>query len=371
MKDEILIVGAGFSGAVSANILANNGEKILVIDRRKHIAGNAFDSKDEKTGIITHNYGPHIFHTNNDIVWNFLSKYTDWHNFEFKPKVVINGKFITLPFNLNSLYESFSNEKAKTIEDALIKEYGYGNKVAILELLENKNKSLKFIANYVYENVFANYSSKQWGIPVKDIDKNILKRVPVVISRDDRYFQDKYQGIPSKGYTNLIQNILTHKNIKLRLNTEFYDLKNEDFKKIIYTGSIDELFDYKYGVLPYRSLEFKTKLIDKEYYQPSAMVNYPNDYEYTRIVEHKYFLNQNAKQTIVTEEYPQKFIQGKNERYYPIKNDENIKLYNMYKAEAAKNPKLYLLGRLGEYKYYNMEEVILNAINLAKNIIEE
>ena len=350
-----LIVGAGISGAVLANLIAEKSdEKVVVIDRRKELAGNIYDYKDKETGITVHKYGPHIFHTNNKEVWDFLSKFTEWHFFFLKPNAVFEGNICTIPFNLTTLYEVFSESMAQKIEEKLIKNYGYGKKVPILELKENKDEDLKFLAQYVYENMFKNYTTKQWGLKPEEIDPSVTARVPVYISHDNRYFQDKYQGIPMHGYTEMIKNMLNHKNITVKMNTDYKDI-SEKYDRVFYSGAIDEYFDYKYGELPYRSLKFDVQTINKEYYQKAVVTNYPNNYDFTKITEHKYFLDEKSDKTIISVEYPEKFELGKNERYYPISNPENQALYNKYKTEADSTKGFYFIGRLGDYKYYNMD----------------
>lgn len=350
-----LVVGAGLSGAILANLLATiSGEKVLVIDRKNHIAGNIYDYNDTTTNITVHKYGPHIFHTNNKEVWDYLSKYTKWHYFFLKPNVVIEGKVVSNPFTLTTIHQIFSQNLANKFEEKLISKYGYGVKIPILKLKETDDEDLKFLAKYVYENVFEKYTMKQWGLKPEEIDETVTARVPIYISYDNRYFQDKYQGIPLNGYTKMIENILKHPNIKVKLGTDYKDVKGE-FDRVFYSGAIDEYFDYKFGELPYRSLNFDVQTIDREYYQDAVVTNYPNNYDFTRITEHKYFLNEKSDRTIISVEYPQPFENGKNERYYPIANSENQKLYDRYKEEAKKVPGLYFIGRLGDYKYYNMD----------------
>ena len=355
MSKRILVVGAGLSGAVLANLLAEQSDKkVLVIDRRSEIAGNIFDYKDKETGITVHKYGPHIFHTNNKKVWDYLSKFTKWHYFFFKPNVVIEGKTVSNPFTLTTIHQIFSENLANKFEEKLISKYGYGVKVPILKLKETDDEDLKFLAQYVYENVFEKYTMKQWGLKPEEIDESVTARVPVYISYDNRYFQDKYQGIPLNGYTKMIKNILNHKNIEVRLNTDYKTIK-EEFDMVFYSGAIDEYFDYKFGELPYRSLDFDIQTVNKEYYQKSAMTNYPNNYDFTRITEHKYFLDEKSDKTIISVEYPEEFKLGENERYYPITDAKTKELYEKYKQEAEKLEGLYFIGRLGEYKYYNMD----------------
>ncbi len=367
-----LIVGAGISGSVLANLIADRlNEEVLIIDRREHLAGNCFDYLASDENITVHKYGPHIFHTNNKEVWDYLSNFTKWNYFYLKPNIMIEGNRVSLPFTLKTLRELFSQSMAERIENKLITKYGYGVKVPILDFQKSKDKDLNFIGKFVYENAFKNYTIKQWGLKPEEIDASVTARVPIYISNDSRYFQDKYQAIPLKGYTKLIENILNHKNIKVRLNTNYKDLtKSEikEFKAIFYTGAIDEYFDYQYGELPYRSLKFDIRTIDKEYYQKSVVTNYPNDYDFTRITEHKYFLDEKSDKTIISVEYPQAFSLGKNERYYPINNEKNDKLYNKYLHESKKLENVYFFGRLGDYKYYNMDLAVERVFELFKKL---
>ena len=367
-----LIVGFGISGSVLANLIAEKlNQKVLIIDRREHIAGNCFDYLNANENITVHKYGPHIFHTNNKEVWDYLSNFTKWHYFYLKPNVMIEGNRVSLPFTLKTLRELFSFSMSERIENKLIAKYGYGVKVPILDFQKSKDKDLNFIGKFVYENVFKNYTIKQWGLKPEEIDASVTARVPIYISNDSRYFQDKYQAIPIKGYTKLIENILNHKNITVQLNTDYKTLsQNEikEFKAIFYTGAIDEYFDYQYGELPYRSLKFDIMTIDKEYYQKSVVTNYPNDYDFTRITEHKYFLDEKSNKTIISVEYPKVFSLGKNERYYPINNDKNDKLYNKYLRESKKLNNVYFFGRLGDYKYYNMDLAVERVFELFEKL---
>lgn len=368
MKKTNLIVGCGLSGAVLANLIATElDEQVTIIDRRKEIAGNIFDYKDTETNITIHKYGPHIFHTNNKKVWNYLSKFTKWNHFFFRPNVVVHGKVVSNPFTLTTLHQLFTEDIANKFEKKLISTYGYETKIPILKLKENQDEDLKFLAQYIYENIFKNYTIKQWGLKPEEIDPNITARVPIYISYDTRYFQDKYQGIPLNGYTKMVENILKHPNIKIKLNIDYKNI-TEKYDRTFYSGAIDEYFDYKYGNLQYRSLYFDIQTIDKEYYQSSAMTNYPNNYDFTRIIEHKYFLNEKTDKTIISIEYPQKFELGKNERYYPIFNKDNQALYEKYLNDAKKINYLYFIGRLGSYKYYNMDLAVEKIFELKETL---
>jgi len=368
-----VIVGAGFSGATIANLLANQlDEKVVVIDKKNHIAGNSYDYRDNN-GIMIHKYGSHIFHTNNEKVWNFLKQFTDFNTYMHEVVGIIDGIEAQIPFNFNTLYQVFPQTMAKRIEEKLLEKFEYNKKIPILEFQKQDDEDLKYLANYVYEKIFLNYTTKQWGVSPKEVDGAVTARVPVFLSKDNRYFQDKYQGIPLDGYTTVVEKMLEHKNIKVILNTDFETFKNqnEDLLKdarIFYTGSIDEYFDYKFGQLPYRSVNFKFEEYDREFYQSHACINYPNNYDFTRIHEYKHYLNDKSDKTVIAKEYSEFFDLGKNERYYPISSEENQKLYEQYLEEAKKENNIYFLGRLGDYKYYNMDLAIARAIELFEEI---
>ena len=364
-----LIVGAGISGITLANKIAEElKEPSLIIDRRDTIGGNCFDYYDNNK-ICIHKYGTHIFHTDSDAVWNYLSKFTQWHLYEHTVKGKVNGMEIPIPFNLNSVHMVFPAETAANLEKKLTERFGNEVKVPILELRKAQDKDLEMLAEYIYENVFLHYTLKQWGMKPEELDPSVTGRVPVYISRDDRYFQNKYQGIPSEGFSAMMKKMLDNPLITLKLNTGFEQIKNDiSPDRIFYTGPIDEFFGYKFGELPYRSLYFDFKEYDKEYFQSGAVINYPCSQEYTRIGEYKYFLNDKSPKTVVSYEYPQAFERGKNERYYPIVKDENAALYKRYSIEAEKLKTTYFLGRLGDYKYYDMDKAVERALNLFESI---
>lgn len=367
---ENLVVGAGFSGAVIANLIANElGENVVVIDSKNHVAGNCYDYRD-KNGIMIHKYGSHIFHTNNEKVWNFVRKFGDFNQYMHKVYAIIDGIETTIPFNFNTLYELFPQTLAKRLEEKLLTNFDFNTKVPILEFQKQNDKDLKFLAEYVYEKVFLHYTTKQWGVSPNDVDGAVTARVPVYISKDNRYFQDKYQGIPLEGYAKLVENMLNHPNIKVKLNKDFKHLKNAQNKycRIFYTGAIDTYFNYKYGQLPYRSVKFKFEEYNREFYQKNSVVNYPCNYDFTRIHEYKYYLNDKSDKTVIAKEYSEPFEIGKNERYYPIPNDENTDLYNKYLEEAKNLGNVYFLGRLGDYKYYDMDKAIGRAIEVFEEI---
>lgn len=366
MKFDYLIVGSGLSGAVLAERIANElNKKVLIIDKRNHIGGNVYDYYNEY-GILVHKYGPHIFHTQMKKVWDYTSQFTDWNLYYHKVLAVVDGQKIPVPFNLNSLHKVFPANYAKKLEDLLISNYGFGIKVPILKLLETKNDDLKFLADYVYKSIFLGYNLKQWGLKPEELDYSVSSRVPIYISRDDRYFQDTYQGIPKEGYTKIIEKMLSNKNIKVLLNTDYKDVIGDiKFDKLIYTGHIDYYFDNMFGHLPYRTLEFKletifNEAIDSAYFQEKAQINYPNDYDFTRITEFKHLTSQKSNHSTIAYEFPKAYDHNQKDidPYYPIPKEENTLLFNKYKAEADKLENVIFLGRLADYKYYNMDQTI-------------
>ncbi|MCC6026283.1 MAG: UDP-galactopyranose mutase [Caldimicrobium sp.] len=378
-----IVVGSGFSGAVIAERIANVlNQKVLVLEKRNHIGGNCYDYKDENN-IIVHKYGPHIFHTDYKEVFEYLSNFTDWQDYQHRVLAFVDGKKVPLPFNLNSIYEVFPQELAKRLEVRLIEKYGYGAKIPILELLKEEDKDLKFLASYVYEKIYKNYTIKQWGLKPEEISPQVTARVPIYVSRDNRYFTDKYQVIPKDGYTKIFERMLNHPNIKIMLNTDFKEVISIDFEnkkiyflgqefkgKLIFTGMIDELFNFKYGFLPYRSLDLRFETIEQEYYQEAPVVNYPNDYDFTRITEFKHIHPVKSNKTTILKEYPKAYQPNVDIPYYPVFTKENQELYNKYKEEADKFKNLVLVGRLAEYRYYDMDDVVKRALEVFEERIK-
>ena len=368
MNFDYVIVGAGLSGAVLAERIATQlNKKVLIIEKRDHIGGNCFDYKDENS-ILIHKYGPHIFHTNYKDIWDYLSKFTEWIYYQHKVLGFIDGKFVPIPFNLNTLYQLLPNKFAERIEGKLINKFGCNKKVPILDLRKVKDKDLIFLANFVYEKIFLHYTEKQWGLRPEEIDSSVTARVPIVISRDNRYFQDRYQGIPKDGYIKMFKKMLQNKNIEVKLNVNFKDVENKlNYKKIFYTGPIDEFFDFKFGKLDYRYVNIDFQTLDIESYQPAAVVNYPNDYDYTRITEFKKFNMNESKQTTIGIEYP-----GNNGfMAWPVLNERNKKIFQKYwqEAEKLKKENIYFVGRLAEYKYYDMDDTVKKALEVFEEII--
>jgi len=378
-----IIIGAGFSGSVIAERIANVlNQKVLIIEKRNHIGGNCYDYKDENN-IIIHKYGPHLFHTDYKDVFDYLSNFTEWQLYHHKVLAFIDGKKVPIPFNLNTLYEVFPKTLAEKLETKLLNKYHYNSKIPILELLREEDDGLKFLANFIYEKVFKNYTAKQWGLKPEDIDPQVTARVPIYISRDNRYFTDKYQAIPKDGYTKIFERMLNHPNIKIMLNTDFKELININYEnkkiffmgqeykgKLIFTGMIDELFNFKYGYLPYRSLELKFESIGQEYYQEAPVVNYPNDYDFTRITEFKHIHPTQSYKTTILKEYPKAYQPNIDVPYYPVFTKENQELYNKYKEEAERFNNLILIGRLAEYRYYDMDDAVKRALEVFEERIK-
>ncbi len=371
MKFDYLIVGAGYAGAVIAERIASQlDKKVLIVDKRNHIGGNAYDYYNEH-GLLIHKYGPHIFHTKSSKVWNYLSGFTSWLPYYHHVLAVIEGKKVPVPFNFNSIYQLFPANFAARLENLLLDKFSYGLKIPILKLMESNDSDLKFLAEYVYENVFKGYTMKQWGLKPEELDFSVTSRVPVYLSRDNRYFQDQYQGIPGRGYTEMFNRMLANDNIHIMLKTDYKDIVDDiKFNKMVYTGPVDFFFDNMHGELPYRSLSFDLKSYRKDQFQETAQVNYPNNHNYTRITEFRHFTDQKSDFTTVAYEYPEEYLPGNNDPYYPVPNDENHVRYEQYRKETEKlKDSVIFTGRLAEYKYYNMDEIVAVALMIFKNRI--
>ena len=384
-KFDVLAVGAGYAGAVAARALADQGKRVLVLERRDHIGGNAYDRPDQ-AGVLIHQYGPHIFHTHDKQVFDWLSRFTRWRDYQHR--VVANipdgrGGRITypVPFNLTSLETAFGPEEGRRLGDKLTAAYGAEKKVTILELRQNQDPSIAALADYVYEHVFVHYTMKQWGQRPEDIDPNTTARVPVFLSRDDRYFQDTYQGMPLEGYTPMFERMLDHPSITVELGTDALgrlDLSGNTLKvdgapfdgQVIYTGQADELFGFRFGPLPYRTLDFAFETLEQDDFQGYGTVNYTVDEDFTRITEFKHLTGQAAPGvTTIVKEYSKAYTGERGEiPYYAIINPENNALYAKYRAEADRFSNLHLLGRLAEYKYYNMDAIAGKALELAEKL---
>ncbi|MCI8327702.1 MAG: UDP-galactopyranose mutase [Lachnospiraceae bacterium] len=383
MYDSI-VVGSGIAGSTAARKLAEHGNrKVLVIEKRNHVGGNCYDCLDEH-GIMIHKYGPHIFHTGIKEVYDFLSRFTTWTEFRHEVVAKVGKQLLPVPFNLNTLSMVFTKDVAKKLEEKLIDIYGYGNKVPIMELRKNKDEEVRSIAEFVYENIFLKYTMKQWGQTPEEISPEVTGRVPISISHDNGYFTDPYQGVPDDGFSAMFHRMLDHPNITVLLGTDAKKrLKLEKQQifwngtlftgEIIYTGAVDELFDVCFGRLPYRSLDFKFEHYGEPSYQDRSVVNYTVSEDFTRITEFKFLTRQKKTNgTTIVKEYP--FAYGAKEGeipYYAILNDENRALYERYRELANAYPQFYLLGRLAEYQYYNIDAMTKKALDLAVDIIEE
>ena len=356
---DYLIVGSGFFGAVCAHELNKKGKRVLVVEKREHIAGNAYT--EDNNGIQVHKYGAHIFHTNDKNIWDYVNQFAEFNNFINSPVANYKGELYNLPFNMNTFYKLW---KTKTPREALDVINKQRQEMMGKEALNLEEKAISLVGRDIYQILIKGYTEKQWGRDAKTLPPFIINRLPVRFTFDNNYFSDKYQGIPKGGYTALIENLL--KGVDVRLNTDFFKNK-EKFtsmaKKIIYTGPIDEYFDYCFGKLEYRSLRFEHEVVDCDNYQGVAVVNYTEyDIPYTRIIEHKHFDAVDSEHTVISKEFPLEWTPG-SEPYYPINNDKNMKIYKKYRELAKKENNIIFGGRLAEYKYYDMHQVIASALN--------
>ncbi|WP_374600790.1 UDP-galactopyranose mutase [Niveibacterium sp.] len=374
---QALVVGAGFSGAVLAERFASQlGWRVLVIDQRAHIGGNCFDEYDAH-GVFIHRYGPHLFHTDNEAVWQYLSRFTTWHPYEHRVLASIDGALVPIPFNLDSIERCFPAKDAAALIASLRERFGDGARVPILQLRKEADPKLHDLADFIYRKVFLNYTTKQWGVPPEEISPEVTARVPVVVSRDDRYFTDRFQAVPADGYAKTISNILKQDGIDVRLSTPFSEIATFDaatgdvtlFGKAfagltIFTGMIDELFGFARGELPYRSLSFDLQHLNQEQFQPATTVNYPNEQAYTRITEFKHLTAQICTGTTVAIEYPHAYSRAAGHTpYYPVFNQASQEAYRDYAARVAAFPRLVLAGRLAQYRYFDMDDAVANALD--------
>ena len=372
---DVVIAGAGICGAVLAERFAqDSNKKVLLIERRQHIAGNCYDEIDGN-GILIHKYGPHLFHTDDAEIFNYLSKFTAWQIYQHKVLAMIDGQAAPIPFNFNTLYKVFPKNLAERLEVALLQNFEYGKKIPILELKNSPSADLQFLADFVYEKIFLHYTEKQWNLTPDKIDGAVTARVPVSISSDDRYFSDKFQAVPKFGYTAMFQKMLAHKNIKLMLNTAFNEVANlRDGKiflfdaefngKVIYTGLLDELFNYKFGALEYRSVDMKFETVDAENFQAAATVNYPNNCNFTRITEFKKIHPAQSARTTILKEFPQNYIVGENVPYYPVFTGAAKESHAKYFDELKNFPQIKAVGRLAEYKYFDIDDAVKRAFEV-------
>ncbi|MCU1253055.1 MAG: UDP-galactopyranose mutase [Edaphobacter sp.] len=363
-KFDYLVVGAGFAGSVVAERIASQlGKRVLVIDKRPHIAGNAYDCPNEH-GILIHRYGPHIFHTSSQKVVDYLSQFTLWRGYEHRVLAQVDGKLLPIPINLDTINRLYGLQLDSD-----------GMKTFLAERVEvpaairtAEDNVVSRVGVELYRKFFRNYTRKQWGLDPSELDASVTGRIPVRFDHDDRYFTDTFQAMPLEGYTRMFERMLAHPNISVLLSTDYRSLAGKFPKaKIVYTGPIDEFFDYRFGPLPYRSLHFEHETHDQARFQPAAVVNYPNDHAYTRITEFKYLTGQEHAKTSIVYEYPR----AEGDPYYPIPRAESALLYEKYRALAATATGVYFCGRLANYRYFNMDQVVAQALHLSRNIAEE
>jgi UDP-galactopyranose mutase len=361
---DFLIAGSGFSGSVLAERLASQlNKKIFLVEKRDHIGGNAYDFYNED-GILIHKYGPHIFHTNYEDVWHYLSRFTQWNGYQHKVIAYVDGKKVPIPINLTTV----NTLLGASFSEGDVKDYFESERVKLKRINNSRDVIVSQVGDFFYEKFFRNYTFKQWGVYPDELSPEVTKRIPVRHNYDDRYFSDIYQGLPVEGYSKLFERLLSNENITVVLNTDYKKIvDNVTFDRLIYTGPIDYFFDYQYGKLPYRSLNFQSETLNKEYFQEVAVVNYPNDYEFTRITEFKHMTLQKHTKTTIMKEYSAE--QG--EPYYPMPMEKALNIYNKNKKEAQKLKSTYFIGRLAEYKYYNMDQVIKRAFDTFESIAKD
>lgn len=359
-----LVVGAGFAGSVLAERIATQrGERVLVIDKRSHIGGNAYDRYDD-AGILVHQYGPHIFHTNSEAIFNYLSRFTRWRPYEHRVLAAVDGMLAPIPINLTTVNRLFGLSLDSEGLAAWFKERAEPRS----EIRTSEDVVVSAVGRELYEKFFKGYTTKQWGVDPSQLDKSVTARVPTRTNTDDRYFTDSYQYMPEQGYTRLFERMLSHPNIKVMLQTDFEEARKEvSFRRLIYTGPIDEFFDFRFGKLPYRSLQFKHATLDQAWLQPVAVVNYPQTQAYTRITEYKHLTGQRHEKTSVTYEFPSDV----GDPYYPVPRAENMELYKKYEKLALTQPDVWFVGRLATYRYYNMDQVVGQALATFRRLCEE
>ncbi|HYC85962.1 MAG TPA: UDP-galactopyranose mutase [Chryseosolibacter sp.] len=361
---DYLIVGAGFAGSVLAERLASVGnQKVLIIDQRDHIGGNAYDYYN-KDGILVHRYGPHIFHTNSKKVFDYLSQFTAWRPYEHRVLASVDGQLVPIPINLNTINKLYGLNLSCNEVEAF-----FESKAEKIERIKtSEDVVLSKVGRELYEKFFRNYTRKQWDLDPSELDASVTARVPTRTNRDDRYFTDTYQAMPLYGYTRMFQKMLSHPNIKIMLNTDYKEvIDGIPSKFVVYTGPIDGFFNYCYGRLPYRSLEFRFETHDTATFQQTGTINYPNEQPYTRITEFKYLTGQVHPKTSIVYEYPQ----AEGDPYYPIPRPENAEIYKKYQRLASTMTNTYFTGRLATYKYYNMDQVVAQSLTLFEKISQQ
>jgi UDP-galactopyranose mutase len=354
---DYLIVGAGFAGSVVAERLAQgSGRKVLVVDQRAHVGGNAYDHLDN-AGVLVHRYGPHIFHTNSSEVFSYLSRFTGWRQYEHRVLASVEGKLLPMPINLDTVNRLYGFN----FDSAGLAAYFKTVAEACEHIRNSEDVVVSKVGRDLYKKFVRNYTRKQWGLDPSELDSSVLARIPIRTNRDDRYFTDSHQAMPRDGFTRMFERMLDHPNITTILGTDYRQLQRQvRWREMIYTGPIDDFFDYRFGKLPYRSLAFEHRTVDQERFQPVAVVNYPNEHEYTRITEFKHLTGQSHAKTSIVYEYPQ----AEGDPYYPIPRPENAELYRKYQALADATAGVHFTGRLATYRYYNMDQVVAQSLTL-------
>lgn len=360
---KILIVGAGFAGSTIARELADAGHQVHLIDRRSHIGGNAFDKLDV-AGILVHLYGPHIFHTNSERVWQFLSRFTEWRSYEHRVLGVVNGQQYPFPINRDTLNQLYGLE----LDEAGAADHFERHREPRDSVKTSEDVVLNSVGRDLYEKFFLNYTRKQWGLEPSQLKAGVAARIPIRTNDDDRYFTDKFQAMPLNGYTRMFESMLDHPNIQVQTGVEFSDINDaQAYGHIVYTGPIDAFYGFRFGRLPYRSLRFEHEhLPDTTVYQRTGTVNYPNDHDFTRITEFKYLTGQAHTGTSIVREYPQ----ADGDPYYPIPREENEALFAKYDALAQAETNVTFVGRLAQYRYYNMDQVVAAALVAAERVLQ-
>lgn len=366
MEYDYLIVGAGLFGAVFAYEMNKYGKKCLVIEKRNHIGGNVFTELDENINV--HKYGAHIFHTNNREIWDYINKFADFNRYTNSPVANYKGELYNLPFNMNTFYQMWG---VKTPEEAKAKIEEQKAEAKVENPKNLEEQAISLVGKDIYEKLVKGYTEKQWGRPCNELPSFIIKRLPVRFTFDNNYFNDLYQGIPIGGYTKIIEKMLD--GVEVKLSTDFFEDKEKwlnSADKIVFTGMIDQYYDYCYGELEYRGLNFEFETLDVENYQGNAVINYTDaEVPFTRIIEHKHFENSDSPKTIITKEYPKEWSKGE-EAYYPLNDDKNSELFNRYVELSKKEENVIFGGRLGMYQYFDMWQVIDEALKLVRNLKE-
>jgi len=359
---DYLIVGAGFAGSVVAERLARSqGKKVLVVDRRTHVGGNAYDHYDS-SGLLIHRYGPHIFHTNSEQVFRYLSQFTTWRSYEHRVLASVDGKLVPVPINRDTVNMLYGLD-LKT--DAEVEAFFVSRAEPRHAIRTSEDVVVSKVGRDLYEKLFRNYTRKQWGKDPSELDSLVTARIPVRTNRDGRYFTDRYQAMPKHGFTRMFENMLDHKNITVQLGTDYRDaVRSVRFEQLVYSGPVDEYFDFRFGELPYRSLRFEHKTLSQEFLQSVAVVNYPNEHAYTRISEFKHLTGQAHRHTSVVYEFPS----SQGDPYYPVPTPQNAALYKKYAELAAAQSDVHFVGRLATYRYYNMDQVVGQALTLCKKL---